>query len=121
MYDEKYMRLAIKEAKKGAKKMEIPVGAVIVRGGEVVAKKHNLKEKKGNAICHAEIEAISAAVKKIGDWRLTDCDMYVTLEPCPMCMGAIVNTRVKNLYFGAYDPDKQGNFQVNVEGGYMGY
>ena len=83
---------------------EIPVGAVIVRGMEVIATGHNLRETKRNALCHAEISAIHEACGKVGDWRLSGCDIYVTLEPCLMCTGAIINARLRRVYFGAYDP-----------------
>ncbi len=101
--DKKYMRLAIEEAEKAAQKGEVPVGAVIVKDGEVIAACHNLREEKQNALSHAEIEAINTACKKLGTWRLDGCEMYVTLEPCPMCTGAIINARIKTVIFGAYD------------------
>ena len=97
------MKLAILEAKLAADKGEVPVGAVIVKNGEVIAKGHNLREEKQNALSHAEIEAINLACKKLGTWRLDDCELYVTLEPCPMCTGAIINARIKTVIFGAYD------------------
>lgn len=102
--DLKYMELALKEAQKSEKKDEVPVGAVIVLNGQVIAKAHNLTEKKQSAIAHAEINAIKKACKKLKSWRLLDCEMYVTLEPCPMCAGAIANARIKSVYFGAYEP-----------------
>lgn len=105
--DEKYMREAIKRAKKAAAIGEMPIGAVIVRDGRVIASGYNRRETKKNAVLHAEITAIERACKKIGDWRLTGCDMYVTLEPCPMCAGAAINARLDNVYFGAYD-EKSG-------------
>ena len=98
------MKEALKEAKKAYKKEEIPVGAVIVKEGKIIAKGHNLKESKNSSISHAEILAIEKACKKLNSWRLVDCDMYVTLEPCTMCMGAIIASRIKNLYIGAQDP-----------------
>ena len=98
------MKLAILEAKKAAEKGEVPVGAVIVKDGEVIAACHNLREEKQNALSHAEMEAINLACKKLGSWRLDDCEMYVTLEPCPMCTGAIINSRIKKVVFGAYEP-----------------
>jgi tRNA(adenine34) deaminase len=82
----------------------VPVGAVVVCDGEVVATGYNRKETEANAIRHAEIEALEAASKKLGRWRLTDCDLYVTLEPCVMCAGALVSARVRSLIFGATDP-----------------
>lgn len=101
--EEKFMLEALKEAKKAYEKDEIPVGAVIVKDGKIIAKAHNLREKKQSAIAHAEILAIEKANKKLNSWRLVDCDMYVTLEPCTMCMGAIISSRIKNLYIGTLD------------------
>lgn len=103
-----YMRLALEEAKKAAQLGEIPVGAVIVKGGRVIASGYNLRETKQNALCHAEVLAIEEACGTLGSWRLTDCDLYVTLEPCLMCTGAILNARLRRVYFGAYD-DKMGS------------
>ena len=100
---EKYMKEALKEAKKAYKKLEIPVGAIIVKNGEIIARGHNQKETKYDTTKHAEIIAIQKASKKIGAWRLLDCEMYVTLEPCPMCAGAIINSRIKKVYIGASD------------------
>ena len=100
---EKYMKEALKEAKKAYKKLEIPVGAIIVKNGEIIARAHNQKEEKGDTTKHAEIIAIQKASKKIGEWRLLDCEMYVTLEPCPMCAGAIINSRIKKVYIGTSD------------------
>ncbi len=97
------MREAIKQAKKAAKIGEAPIGAVIVRNGEVIARGYNKRETKKNALLHAEIIAIDRACKKLGGWRLPGCEMYVTLEPCPMCSGAIINSRIEKVYFGAYD------------------
>ena len=82
---------------------EVPVGAVIVKDGKIIATGRNMREKKQNALSHAEIESINNACKELGSWRLDDCEMYVTLEPCPMCTGAIINARIKTLIFGAYD------------------
>ena len=90
-----FMQIALKEAKKAYDKLEIPVGAVIVKNGEVIAKAHNLKETKFDTTKHAEILAIQKASKKLESWRLLDCEMYVTLEPCSMCAGAIINSRIK--------------------------
>ena len=101
--DIKFMKIALFEAEKAFKTGETPVGAVIVRNGEIIAKAHNRRETKKNALMHAEITAIDKACKKLGGWRLLDCDIYVTLEPCPMCMGAIIQSRIENVYFGAYD------------------
>ncbi len=102
------MRLAIEEAKKALSIGEVPVGAVVVRGGQVIAVGHNLRETSKNPVSHAEIIAISRASEAVGDWRLNDCDLYVTLEPCIMCAGAIINARMRSVIFGAYDPDYGG-------------
>ncbi len=100
---EKYMKLALREAQKAYRKEEVPIGAVIVKDDKVIAKAHNLRETSKLSTAHAEILAIQKACKKIGAWRLNECDMYVTLEPCPMCAGAILNSRIRNLYVGAMD------------------
>ena len=107
--ENKYMRAAINEALKSEAAGEVPVGAVIVKGGEIIATGRNRRETEKNALRHAELEAIDSACKKLGGWRLFDCDLYVTLEPCPMCAGAIINSRIKTVYFGAYD-NKAGSF-----------
>ncbi len=99
--EKKYMDLAIKEAIKSFKKGDVPVGSIIVKKGKVIAKAHNLKEKRGNAICHAEILAIQKACKKLKKWRLEDCIIYTTLEPCLMCYGAILEARINKLVYGA--------------------
>ena len=101
--EEKFMKEALKEAIKAYKKEEVPVGAVIVKNGEVIAKAHNLKETNKNAICHAEILAIKKASKKLDAWRLEDCEMYVTLEPCSMCAGALIQSRIRKVYIGTMD------------------
>lgn len=101
--EEKYMKQALKEAEKAYEKEEIPVGAIIVKDGKIIAKAHNLKETKQDTINHAEILAIKKASKKLGSWRLTDCEMYVTLEPCSMCAGALIQSRIKKVYIGAMD------------------
>ncbi|AUO14551.2 tRNA adenosine(34) deaminase TadA [Priestia megaterium] len=102
--DEKYMRLAIEEALKAKDKLEVPIGAVIVQNDEVIASAYNLRETEQRSVAHAELLAIDEACKKLGTWRLEDATLYVTLEPCPMCAGAIVLSRVKRVVFGAYDP-----------------
>lgn len=104
-----YMRLAIKQAKIAMKKDEVPVGAVIVHKGKVIASAGNARERKKDPLAHAEILAIKKASKKLGGWRLPHCSIYVTLEPCPMCAGAIINSRIDNVIFGAFDP-KAGAF-----------
>lgn len=100
---EKFMKEALKEAKKAYDKLEVPVGCVIVKDGKIIARAHNLKEIKKDTTKHAEIIAIEKASKKLEAWRLLDCDMYVTLEPCSMCAGAIINSRIRNLYIGTMD------------------
>ena len=101
---EKFMKEALKEAHKAYNKEEVPVGAVIVKDNKIIARAHNLKETSLNAVSHAEILAIQKACKKLCSWRLTDCDMYVTLEPCAMCSGALINARIRKLYIGTNDP-----------------
>lgn len=101
--DKKFMERAIDLAKTAAKAGEIPVGAVIVQGDRIIAEGINTRERENTALGHAEINAIAAACKAKEDWRLDDCDLYVTLEPCVMCAGAILNARIKNVIFGAYD------------------
>lgn len=98
------MKEALKEAQKAYSKEEIPVGAVIVKDNKIIAKAHNLKELKKTVIAHAEILAIQKANKKLQNWRLLNCDLYVTLEPCMMCLGAIISSRIKNIYIGTIDP-----------------
>lgn len=100
---EKFMEEALKEAFKAYKKEEVPVGAIIVKDGKIIARAHNLKESKNDTTNHAEILAIQKASKKLNSWRLIDCEMYVTLEPCSMCAGAIINSRVSKLYIGTMD------------------
>lgn len=102
--DESYMSLALELAREAARLGEVPVGAVAVWDGEVVGTGFNRRETGKNALAHAELEAIDAACRKLGGWRLHRCDLYVTLEPCPMCAGAIINSRIKTVYYGAPDP-----------------
>ena len=97
------MKEALKEAQKAYEKKEVPVGAVIVKDGKIIAKAHNIKEEKNDTTKHAEILAISKASKKLQSWRLTDCEMYVTLEPCSMCAGACIGARIKKVYIGTMD------------------
>ena len=132
MYKEVFMREALNQAKKAYKKKEIPVGAVIVRDGKVIARGYNQKEEKKDTTMHAEMIAIKKASKKLNSWRLNDCEMYVTLEPCPMCAGAIVNSRLKKVFIGTMD-EKNGacgsidniledytqNYKVEQEDGIM--
>ena len=106
----KYMKLALKEAQKAFIKDEVPIGAVIVLDGKVIARGYNLRETKQKSTAHAEIVAIEKACKKLGTWRLENCELYVTLEPCPMCAGAILQSRIKKVIYGALDP-KGGSVQ----------
>lgn len=103
MPDEKFMRRALALAARAADAGEAPVGCVIVRDGEVIAEGENRRERGRNALAHAELIAIDAACRALGAWRLADCEMYVTLEPCPMCAGAIINARIPTLVYGARD------------------
>ena len=103
MNDRELMLLAIGQARLAAAELEVPVGAVISRNGEVVSVGRNRRETGKNALAHAEIEAIDLACKKLGGWRLWECELFVTLEPCPMCAGAIVNARIPRVYYGARD------------------
>lgn len=130
-----FMGLAIEQADLAFKAQEVPVGAVLVSStGEVLSKQHNLKESLFNPTAHAEILSITESAKKLSNWRLSDCTLYVTLEPCPMCLSAMLQSRVKACYFGAYDPkggalslgykfhqDKRFNHQFSVIGGIKHY
>lgn len=126
----KYMTAALKCAKKALSEGEVPIGAVVVLDGKVIARGHNRRTKRQVATAHAEIEAIEKACKKLKSWRIPECELYVTLEPCPMCMGAALNARIKKIYYGA--PEDKGrsltkelasanllNHVVEVEGGVM--
>jgi len=131
-FNEKYMREAIKQAKKAGSMGETPIGAVIVTGDKIIARGYNTRESKKKATGHAEIMAIERASKKLGGWRIPNASMYVTLEPCAMCSGAIISARIDKVYFGAYD-GKSGcagskcnlfeqdlfNYNVEVTGGIM--
>ncbi|MFD1019344.1 tRNA adenosine(34) deaminase TadA [Thalassobacillus hwangdonensis] len=130
--DEYYMQLAIAEAKKAEAEREVPIGAVIVHDGIVIARGFNLRETTQRASSHAEFIAIEHANEAVGSWRLEDCTLYVTLEPCPMCAGAIVQSRIPRVVFGAYDPkagcvgslmnvleDDRFNHQAAVTGGVL--
>lgn len=98
-----YIKEAYKQAKKGLMLDEVPVGAIIVKDNKIIARAYNKKENNHNPLGHAEIIAINKACKKLGSWRLIDCDMYITLEPCMMCLGAIIHSRIRNVYYGAKD------------------
>ena len=102
--DIKFMKEAIKEAKKALLIDEVPIGCVIVKDNKIISRGHNVRESKNSPIGHAEIEAINKASKKLKSWRLEGCDIYITLEPCIMCSGAIIQSRIENIYFGASDP-----------------
>lgn len=107
--NERFMKRALELAERSALEGEVPVGAVVVKDDEIVGEGRNRRERGKNALYHAEIEAIDSACKKLGGWRLWQCELYVTLEPCPMCAGAIINSRIKKVYYGAYDK-KAGSF-----------
>ena len=108
MDNEKYMKIALREAQKAYNKLEVPVGAIIVKDDKIIAKAYNEKETKYDTTKHAEILAIQKASKKLKTWRLNDCDMYVTLEPCSMCAGALIQSRIRKVYIGAMD-EKTGS------------
>lgn len=127
-----YMKQALEEAYKAQKKNEVPIGAIVVKDGEIIGRGHNLRESSQDATTHAEILAIQQANRKLGSWRLTGCEMYVTLEPCAMCSGALVLSRIEKLYFGVRDPkggasgsllnllqDERLNHQVDIEQGIL--
>ena len=107
--DEHFMQLALEQAKIAYDKREVPVGAIVTLNGEIISCGYNLRETQHNALAHAELIAIDEACKKLGEWRLWECDLYVTLEPCPMCTGAIINSRIKRVVYGATDK-KSGCF-----------
>ena len=125
------MKIALSLADEAAREGEVPVGAVVTRHGKIVGTGRNRREKEKNALCHAEIEAIDSACKKLGGWRLWECEIFVTLEPCPMCSGAIINSRIRKVTFGAYDKkagccssvinlfDLPFNHKPEIEGGFM--
>lgn len=104
--DNRFMRSAVEEAQLAFCRGDIPVGAVVVRRNEIVARAHNTREAECDALGHAEVSAIRAACSALGRWRLDDCDLYVTLEPCMMCTGAIIESRIRRVYFGAYDSER---------------
>ncbi len=131
--EEQYMKEALKQAKKAYEKEEIPVGAIIVKNHKIIAKAYNEKEYKLDTTKHAEILAIQKASKKLKSWRLTDCDMYVTLEPCSMCAGALIQSRIRKVYIGTMDKktgacgsvlnlleDYTFNHKVEIETGILG-
>ena len=115
-----FMKRAIELAEISALEGEVPVGAVVVKDNEIVGEGRNRRELGKNALYHAELEAIDNACKKLGGWRLWQCDLYVTLEPCPMCAGAIINSRIKTVYYGASDK-KAGSFGSVVDFNELAY
>ena len=116
----KFMDIAIIEAKKAFSDNEVPVGCVIVHNGQIIAQSHNTTEKESDATCHAEINAIKDAEKFLKQKVLNECDMYVTLEPCPMCAGAIINSKIKRIYIGAEEP-KSGCFGSKIDFNKIGF
>lgn len=130
--EERYMKVAIKQAKKAENIDEVPIGCVIVYHGKIIARGYNRRNIDKNTLSHAELNAIKKASKRLGDWRLDDCEMYVTLEPCQMCAGAIVQSRIKKIYIGSMNPKagsagsvinllqvKEFNHQVEIESGIL--
>lgn len=130
--EEQFMLEALEQAKISAEFDEVPIGAVVVKNGEIVSRAHNTRNQSRNAVEHAELVAIEQACKKLNDWRLTGCDLYVTLEPCVMCLGACYNARISNVYFGAFDLSGNGcvqlsemigrtlNHELTIHGGVLG-
>lgn len=129
----KFMEAAIDEAQQAGILDEVPIGAVVVKDGQIIGRGHNMREKFQDATYHAEVLAIMEACQNLHSWRLEDCDLYVTLEPCIMCSGAIINSRIRSVYYGAADPkagavdslyhllnDQRLNHQVNVVSGVLG-
>ena len=131
MTEQDYMNRALALAEEAYKLDEVPVGAVVVYDGQIIGEGYNRRELSRNALAHAELEAIDEACRRFGSWRLIDCELYVTREPCPMCTGAIINSRIKRVVFGAYDPkagsmgsilnlcDYPFNSKPLIEGGFM--
>ena len=128
--EEKFMKSALKCAQKAYEEGEVPIGAVVVCDGKIVGRGHNRRTRRQLATAHAEVEAIEKACRKLKRWRLPECEIYVTLEPCPMCMGAILNARIKKVYFGAYEAKGRSltdviagsgilNHKAEVKGGVM--
>lgn len=111
--EQKFMRLALKQAQISANADEVPIGAVVVKDGKVISRAHNTRNASRDATEHAELSAIKKACQKLNDWRLVGCDIYVTLEPCVMCLGACYNARLSNIYFGAFALDGNGCVQIS--------
>ena len=130
-FNENFMRQALKQAELSAAEDEVPIGAVVVKDGVVLAYAHNTRNKSRNAVEHAELVAIQRACSVLNDWRLKGCDLYVTLEPCVMCLGACYNARISNVYFGAFDLSGNGcihlaevigrtlNHELTIQGGVL--
>ncbi len=131
MNSELFMKEALKQAELAFELGEVPIGAVVTKGDEIISKAYNRRETGKNALLHAETEAIYKACEKLGGWRLWECSLYVTLEPCPMCAGAIINARIPKVYFGAYDikngacgsyvnlMNMENNFRPEITGGIL--
>ncbi len=128
--EERFMREALRLAERAKKKGEVPIGAVVVAGGRIVGRGYNTRTRSQMATAHAEMRAIDRACKKLHSWRLPDAELYVTLEPCPMCMGAALNARIARIYFGAYEQKGRSltaelananllNHRVEVTGGVL--
>lgn len=124
--NEKYMKIALEEAKKAYKKGDVPVGAVIIKKNRIIAKSYNKKEKQNNAIKHAEIEVINKACKKLKTWHLEQCTLYTTLEPCLMCTGAIIQSRIGEIYYATENPNfgeikitKKYNKKIKIKNGLL--
>ncbi|MDE5722412.1 MAG: nucleoside deaminase [Clostridia bacterium] len=128
--ENKFMQAALKCAEKALEEGEVPIGAVVVSDGKIISRGHNRRTKRQVATAHAEVEAIEKACRKLKSWRIPECEIYVTLEPCPMCMGAMLNARIKKVYFGAYEGKGRSltaqlaaanlvNHTIEVEGGVM--
>ena len=127
---DKFMQAALKCAQKAMEEGEVPIGAVVVCGDKIISRGHNRRTKRQIATAHAEIEAIEKACKKLKSWRIPECEIYVTLEPCPMCLGAMLNARIKKVYYGAHEGKGRSmtaqlaasnlvNHTIEVEGGVM--
>ncbi len=131
MNNESFMKEALRQAELAFELGEVPIGAVVTKGDEIISKAYNRRETGKNALLHAETEAIYKACEKLGGWRLWECSLYVTLEPCPMCAGAIINARIPKVYFGAYDVkngacgsyvdlmNMENNFRPEITGGIL--
>ncbi len=117
----KFMKAALKCAEKAYDEGEVPIGAVVVCGGKIIGRGHNRRTSRQIATAHAEMEAIEKACKKLKSWRIPDCEIYVTLEPCPMCMGAILNARIKKVFFGAYEAKGRSLTDIIADSGVLNH